>query len=92
LRTVIRGVPRILPGGMHIFSWPTPSPPPINFLTWRYIWAHDAWGGCTCILCIPPGYAPDRNIKHPSLSERNLSKSFIVSSNQARIIFMLWER
>ncbi len=24
-----RGVPRILPGGMHIFSWPTPSLPPL---------------------------------------------------------------
>jgi hypothetical protein len=22
-----RGVPRILPGGMHIFAWPTPPPP-----------------------------------------------------------------
>ncbi len=24
---VSRGVPRILPGGMHIFGWPTPPPP-----------------------------------------------------------------
>ncbi len=24
---LLRGVPRILPGGMHIYGWPTPPPP-----------------------------------------------------------------
>ncbi len=25
--------------------------------------AHGGEGGCTCILCIPPGYATDRKIR-----------------------------
>jgi hypothetical protein len=76
LFTLGRGVPRILPGGMHIFGWPTPPPPPPppdldldpdphqDFELdpdpdQNNADAQGGEGGCTCILCIPPGYALD---------------------------------
>jgi hypothetical protein len=52
-----RGVPRILPGGC-IFLADLPPPPPHNQSFRLRRGRCTGRGGCTCILCIPPGYAP----------------------------------
>jgi len=41
-----RGVPRIWPGGMHIFGWPTPSPPPRIWIRGRF-WAGSGSGSAS---------------------------------------------
>ncbi len=66
-----RGVPRILPGGMHIFGWPTPPPPP-RYLS-QSTEAALSWGGgdARASCASPLGYAPDG--RGPVLSVGHLS-------------------